>query len=141
LDPSNPALHSSHGAYFLAERTLAVEKNHPAQGLSGFFRFGVASKDIHQSDWTGSSGLRYHGMITNRGDDITGIAVTVSHASDKYRLLNNSQGSQTDVEATYRAQIYPWLALQPSLLYISNPNMDAALESAWVVGARLEVVF
>jgi len=141
LDPANTSLYSSQGAYFLAERTLAVEKDHPAQGLSGFVRFGVASKDIHQSDWTGSLGVRYHGMIANRDDDIAGMAVTISHASTKYRFLNNAASSQIDAEATYRAQISPWLALQPSLQYISNPNMDAALEDVWLVGVRLEVVF
>jgi porin len=141
LDPANTSLHPSQGAYFLAERTLAVEKDHPAQGLSGFVRFGMANKDINQSDWTGSLGLRYHGMIANRDDDIAGIAVTVSHASNKYRFLNNAESSQTDVEATYRAQIYPWLALQPTLQYIANPNMDAALGNSWVVGTRLEVTF
>lgn len=140
-DPANPSLHPSQGAYFLTERTLAVEKDHPAQGLSGFIRFGMASKGIHQSDWTGSLGLRDHGMIANRDEDIAGIAVTVSHASDKYRLLNNAESSQTDVEATYRAQINPWLALQPSLQYVSNPNMDAELGNAWVAGVRLEVMF
>ena len=56
LDPANPALHPSQGVYFLAGCTLAVEKGHPAQGLSGFVRFGTASKDIHQSDWMGSLG-------------------------------------------------------------------------------------
>jgi porin len=138
-DPVNPALHSSQGVYFLAERTLAVEKNHPAQGLAGFVRFGTASKDIHQADWTGSLGLRYHGLIANRDEDIAGIAVTVSHASEKYRLLSNAESAQTAVEATYRAQVYPWLALQPTLQYIANPNMDKALGNAWVVGARFEL--
>lgn len=137
----SPVRRVSQGAYLLAERTLLVAKHHPARGLSGFIRFGTASPDIHQADWTGSLGLRYHGLIANRGDDITGIAVTVSHASEKYRRLNNSESSQTGVEATYRAQINPWLALQPSLQYISNPNMDAALEDAWVAGVRLEVAF
>ena len=141
LDPANPAMYPSQGAYFLAERTLTVEKNHPAPGLSGFIRFGTASKDIHQADWTGSMGLRYHGMIADRDNDIAGVAVTVSHASDKYRYLHNAERSQTAVEATYRAQINPWFALQPTLQYIANPNMDAALGNACVVGARLEVVF
>ncbi len=145
LDPTavdafgNPLRHVSQGIYFLAERTLAVEKNHPAQGLAGFIRFGTASKDIHQADWTGSFGLRYHGLFSGRDNDISGVAVTFNHASDKYRLLNNSEGSQTNVEATYRAQINPWLALQPSMQFITNPNMDATVGNAWVVGARLEV--
>jgi porin len=141
LDPSNPSLYLSQGVYFLAERTLVVEKDHPSQGLSGFIRLGTASKDIHQADWTGSLGLRYHGMFTNRDDDIAGIAITVSHASEKYRLLHDAESHQTNFEATYRSQINPWLALQPSLQYIADPNMDAALGNVWLVGARLEIVF
>lgn len=141
LDPASQSFHPSHGAYFLAERTLTVEKNHPASRLAGFIRFGTASKDIHQADWTGSMGLRYRGMIADRDNDIAGVAVTVSHASDKYRYLHNAESSQTAVEATYRAQINPWFALQPTLQYIANPNMDAALGNACVVGARLEVAF
>jgi porin len=140
LDPSNPSLYPTQGIYFLAERTLAVEKGHPAQGLSGFVRFGMVNINIYQSDWTGSIGLRYHGMIANRDDDIAGMAVTVSHASDKYRLLHNAESRQTDVEMTYRVKLNPWLALQPTFQYVSNPNMDSAFGNAWVVGARLEVV-
>ena len=145
LDPAavdafgNPLRRVSQGAYFLAERTLLVEKDHPSQGLSGFVRFGTASRDIHQADWTGSLGLRYHGMIAGRDDDIAGIAVTVNHASGKYRLLNSSDVSETDVEATYRAQIKPWLALQPTLQYILNPNMDPLQKNAWVMGVRVEI--
>lgn len=134
-----PIRRVSQGVYFLSDRTLSVEKDHPSQGLSGFVRFGTASRDIHQADWTGSLGLRYHGLFFGRDNDIAGVAVTFNHASDKYRLLNNAESSQTNFEATYRAQINPWFALQPSLQYIANPNMNAALENAWVVGTRLEV--
>jgi len=134
----NPVRRVSQGIYFLAERTLSVEKDHPSQGLSGFVRFGTASRDIHQADWTGSLGLRYHGLVFGRDDDIAGIAITVNHASDKYRLINNAKSSQTNMEATYRAQIKPWLALQPTLQCIFNPNMDTILKNAWVLGMRLE---
>ncbi|TAN75840.1 MAG: hypothetical protein EPN14_08290, partial [Gallionella sp.] len=137
----NPVRRPNQGAYFLAERTLSVESNRPSQGLSGFVRFGTASRDIHQADWTGSIGLRYHGLIPGRDDDIAGMAVTVNHAGDKYRRITPGPSRETDVEATYRAQINPWLALQPVLQYISNPNMDAALGNVWIIGARLEVAF
>lgn len=133
--------HPSQGVYFLAERTLMTESGHPSQGLSGFIRFGTATRDVHQSDWTGSLGLRYHGLIAGRDDDIAGIAVTINHASDKYRTLNNADSSETDVEISYRAQIRPWLALQPTVQYIRNPNMDPALQNVWVVGARAEISF
>ncbi|MDP1996345.1 MAG: carbohydrate porin, partial [Gallionella sp.] len=147
LDPAavdafgNPIRRVSQGVYFLAERALMVEKDHPSQGLSGFVRFGTASRDIHQADWTGSLGLRYHGLFPGRDDDIAGVAITVNHASDKYRRLNNADSSQTSVEATYRAQLNPWFALLPTLHYFHNPNMDPALKNAWVIGARAEINF
>lgn len=137
----NPLRRISQGAYFLAERTLHAENDHPAQGLSGFVRFGTASPDIHQADWTGSLGLRYQGLIDGRDDDIAGIAVTINHASNKYRLINSSDNSEINVEATYRAQIKPWLALQPTVQYISNPNMDPTLQDAWIAGIRTEINF
>ena len=137
----NPLRHSSQGAYFLAERTLMSEKDSPSQGLSGFIRFGTASKDVHQADWTGSLGLRYRGLIAGRDDDIAGVAITVNHASDKYRRLNNADSSQTSLEATYRAQLNPWFALLPTLQYIHNPNMDSALKNAWIAGVRAEINF
>lgn len=137
----NPLRRISKGAYFLAERTLMVKKDHPSQGLSGFVRFGTASRDIHQADWTGSLGLHYHGLIDGRDDDIAGIAVTLNHASDKYRLINSSDSSETNMEATYRAQIKPWLSLQPAVQYVRNPNMDTTQQNAWVTGIRTEINF
>jgi len=137
----NPLRRRNQGAYFLAERTLMVEKEHPSQGLSGFVRFGVANKDIHQSDWTGSVGLHYYGLIAGRDDDIAAIGVTVSHASDAYQRINASLGSETSMEATYRAQVTPWLALQPTLQYVHQPNMNPATKNAWVAGIRIEAAF
>jgi porin len=139
LDPFNPLLHPSQGAYFLAERTLMNEKDHLAQGLSGFVRYGVASKDIHQSDWTGSLGLRYHGLINGRDDDIAAIGVTVSHASDTYQRVNASLSTETSVEATYRMQVKPWFALQPTLQFVNHPNMNPAGKDVWIIGARAEI--
>lgn len=129
------------GAYIIAERTLIAEQGNPGQGLAGFIRFGVVNKDVYQADWSGSLGLNYQGLFDGRDDDAAGIAVTTSHASSKYRQLNASKSAETVVELTYRAQMRPWLALQPTLQYIGNPNMDPALKDAWVVGARAEINF
>lgn len=130
-----------HGYYFLAERTLHTEQDDPAQGLSGFVRFGSVNKDVYQADWSGSLGLRYQGIFEGRDDDVAGIAVTTSHASSKYRQVNASDASETVVEISYRAQFQPWLAMQPIVQHIFNPNMDATLGDAWVAGLRLEVAF
>ena len=137
----NPLRRTDQGFYFLAERTLRAEQNDSAQGLSGFVRFGTVNKDVYQADWSGSLGLTYQGLFDGRDDDTAGIAVTTSHASSKYRQLNASDSSETVVEITYRAQLQPWLSVQPVVQRIFNPNMDAALRDAWVAGMRLEVAF
>lgn len=141
LDPAVAAQHSDQGAYVIAERTLRPEQGDAAQGLSGFVRYGFVNKNVYQVDWSGSIGLNYLGLFDGRDEDAAGIAVTTSHVSSKYRLLNGSLSSETVVELTYRAQLQSWLAIQPSLQYIANPNMDPALKDAWVIGARIEVAF
>jgi len=137
----NPLRRTDQGFYFLAERTLHAEQNDPAQGLSGFVRFGTASQDVYQADWSGSLGLHYQGLFDGRDDDTAGIAVTTSHASGKFRQLGVSDSSETMVEITYRAQLRPWLSVQPMVQRIFNPNMDAALRDAWVAGVRLDAAF
>ena len=137
----NPLRRTDQGFYFLSERTLRAERDDPAQGLSGFVRFGAVSKDVYQADWSGSLGLRYQGLIDGRDGDIAGIALTTSHASGKYRQLNASDSSETVFEITYRAQLQPWLAVQPMVQRVFHPNMDMALQDAWVVGMRLEAAF
>lgn len=137
----NPLRRTDQGFYFLAERTLRAEQDDPTQGLSGFIRFGTVNKDVYQADWSGSLGLTYQGLFDGRDDDTAGIAVTTSHAGSKYRQLNASDSSETVVEITYRAQLQPWLSVQPMVQRIFNPNMDANLRDAWVAGMRLEVAF
>ena len=133
--------HHNQGAYVLAERTLYLEPGQHVQGLAGFVRFGVASDAVNQADWTGSLGLRYHGLIPGRDDDIAGLAVTVNHAGDRYRVANGSERQETDVEATYRIQATPYFAVQPTVQLIVNPSMDFTIKNAWVVGTRFEVEF
>lgn len=137
----NPVQRIDQGFYVLAERTLFAEQGNAGQGLSGFVRFGTANKDVYQADWSGSLGLNYQGLFDGRDDDAAGIAVTTSHASAKYRLANAAESSETVVELTYRAQLQSWLAVQPMVQRIFNPNMDGAIRDAWVVGARLEAAF
>lgn len=137
----NPVQRINQGFYVLAERTLFAEQGNAGQGLSGFVRFGTVNKDVYQVDWSGSLGLNYQGLFDGRDDDAAGVAVTTSHASAKYRLANAAESSETVVELTYRAQLQSWLAVQPVVQRIFNPNMDATVRDAWVVGARLEVAF
>lgn len=137
----NPVRRRSHGAYVLAERMLYAEQGSSSQGLAGFVRFGTAPEHIHQADWTASVGLRYRGLFSGRDKDVAGVAVTVNHASGNYCSLTNAASNETDVEVTYRAQITPWLALQPTLQYIVRPGMDSTLKNAAVIGLGTVLAF
>jgi len=130
---------TNRGYYLLAERTLMTEQGSEEQGLSGFVRYGVVNKDVYQSDWSASVGLHYVGMIDGRDDDEAGIAITSSHASEKYRQLTGSDSSEMVIEITCRTPLRPWLAVQPSLQRIINPGMDKSLKDATVVGVRVEM--
>lgn len=136
---ARPLQRPDRGAYFLAERMLYAEPIDTGQGLSGFVRFGFANGDIYQSDWSGSVGLNYLGLIEGRHDDQAGIAVSTSHASAKYRQLNTSDAHETVLELTYRAQWRPWLSLQPDVQYVINPGMDPLMRNGWVAGMRIEI--
>lgn len=101
----NPLRHPDQGFYFLAERTLRTEHNDPAQGLSGFVRFGTVNQVVYQADWSGSIGLRYRGLFDGRDDDIAGVAVATSHASGKFRRINASDSFETVIEVTYHMRM------------------------------------
>jgi len=125
----------------IAERSLFSEAAQPSQGLSGFLRFGRSSEKVNQIDWSGSLGLRYRGLVAGRDDDVAGVAVTVNHNGKIYRQANNADHQEVNYEATYRAQLKPYFALQPSFQYITNPSMDKGLKNVTVLGVRTEITF
>ena len=133
--------HRSHGVYVIAERSLFAGSAQPSQGLAGFVRFGRSTEKVNQIDWSGSLGLRYHGLISGRDDDVAGVAVTVNHNGKNYRQANNAEHQEVNYEATYRVQLKPYFAIQPSLQYITNPSMDKGIKNVTVLGLRTEITF
>jgi porin len=133
--------HKSQGFYALAEQTLFHENGSKTQGLAGFARFGVASEKVNAIDWTGAVGLRYRGLIAGRDDDVAGIAATLSHASTGFRSTGDFDSHETIYEITYRAQVKPWLTVQPLAQAIINPGFDPNVKNAYVIGARVAIEF
>jgi porin len=131
----------SMGWYLLAERAISAEKDNPTNGLSGFVRFGTATAGINQTDWSGSLGVSYLGLLDQRDDDVAALGLTVTHASDNYRSINLSERHESMLEASYKYQMKPWMSVQTSLQRIVHPNMDSLLKDAWVLSARFEVLF
>lgn len=144
VDGAGKALrrNDNRGVYFLAEQSLYHEAD-DAQGLAAFLRYGVANADINRLDRSLYLGAVYTGLLPGREADQLGLSLGVAHNGSKYRQSQLSadtpaQESETGMELTYRAQITPWLAVQPDIQYIVHPNTDPQLRNATVLGVRFE---
>ncbi len=131
------------GFYLMAEKNLFTE-NANGEGLGAFAEIGVADKSRNQVGSYWSVGFHYVGLIPNRSSDILGIMVANARNGSDYMAFSKAAGesvdhSETAIELTYRAEVLPWLILQPDAQYVINPGMDPSLDNALVVGVRVEV--
>ena len=51
----------------------------------------------------------------------------------------NVSSHETAIELFYKAQLSPWMMLQPDLQFIANPGGDG--RDAFVFGLRMELLF
>jgi len=134
---------SSMGGYALAERPLARWR---ARRLDGFARVGFADPKIEQISASYSAGLVLRGPVFGFEDEALGVAVTVAQNGRQFRRAQAALGAaverrETALELTYRAQVTPWLAVQPDVQYVINPGADPALKNALVAGLRFEIAW
>jgi len=126
------------GTYVRAEVPL-IERS--GRKVDAFARLGTASGRYNMFDRFASGGLKFSGWIPGREEDEFGIAVAAAFTSDSWRAATGASSSEVAVEATYRAQVAPWLAVQPNIHYIHRPSADRAIADALVIGLRAEVSF
>jgi len=132
----------SWGVYALAERTVLWEDVDPSQGLSAFARAGIADDEANLFDAYVGGGLVYRGLVPERDADRLGLAVAAARLGEEYRRGALLAGEDLDrwevaLELTYRADLAPWLSIQPVLQYVIDPAGAADLDDATVVGVRL----
>lgn len=132
------------GFYGFADFNLYQEAGDPAQGLTGWVRYGVADDDVNPLESYGGLGVVYTGLIPGRPGDQLGLALSVARNGDPYLEAAALGGdaldrNETNMELTYRGAVTDWLTLQPSLQYVRNPGNDPALDDAFVVGLRFEM--
>ncbi|MBL0915833.1 MAG: carbohydrate porin [Sphingopyxis sp.] len=109
--------------------------------LDAFFRLGKAAGRFNMFEAFASTGLKFSGWVPGRDEDEFGIALAAAFTSNSYRTATGAGQSEVAIEATYRAPITSWLAVQPSLHYIRNPSADPAIQDAIVIGLRAEASF
>jgi porin len=134
------------GAYGRLERAITRERRDDAQGLSGWVRAGWARPSVNVFDRYTGGGLVYTGALPGRAADALGVAVAVAHVGSGYfreRVANGlaSDWNEVAIELTYRAELAPWLAVQPDAQYIQHPGLDPEVADAITLGARVELDF
>jgi porin len=129
------------GAYAFADvQVHQWEGSHP-RSLSAFLRYGVADPRVHHFGSYLGSGIVLTGAL--REDDQLGLAMARAINGRDYRSSLALQGmpsnaAETNLELTWRVPLRKWLAIQPDVQYVFNPNTDPTLRDALVVGIRVE---
>lgn len=126
------------GTYIRAELPL-VERS--GRKVDGFVRLGTASGRYNMFDHFWGGGLKFSGWVPGREGDEFGIAFAAAFTSDSWRAAEGGAASEVAIEASYRAQVAPWLAVQPNVHYIRRPSADRDIPAALVVGLRAEASF
>lgn len=131
------------GAYLLAEQSVYREADDAAQGVNVFARYGVANSDINRFAGYLHVGAVYTGLIPGRDRDQLGFSLGIARNGHPYRQAQANEGLATEhseegMELAYRAQLTPWLAIQPDVQYIIHPDTDPQRDDATVIGVRFE---
>jgi len=122
----------SDGVYLGGEQMLLKEGPEDAedqQGLGLFFQYAWANRS-EASRYLGG-GLVYQGLLPCRDNDRIGGGVG--------HTVFRDDSTETNVELFYRAQIRPYLLIQPDLQYIASPS--GRYRDAFVYGLRFEIDF
>lgn len=126
------------GTYVRADIPL-VERS--TRKVDAFVRLGTAAGRYNMFDRFASGGLKFSGWVPGREEDELGIAVAAAFTSDSWRTVEGAAPFEVALEATYRAQVAPWLAVQPNIHYIHCPSADRAIPDSLVIGLRAEASF
>ncbi|MDX1636845.1 MAG: carbohydrate porin [Balneolaceae bacterium] len=139
------AMQRNRGLYVLGEYRLFREQGDEYQGLSGFFRYGIANEDINRLASYVGSGLVYTGLLKSRPRDQLGLAMALPFNSSEYETLQAVSSPLTptsyelNIEATYRLEVKNFSFVQLDLQYVVNPGMVERNGHALVVGTRMQL--
>jgi porin len=126
------------GSYLRVELPLADRQE---RRIDGFARVGSASGRFNMFSSFASMGLKFTGWFPDRMADEFGIAVAAAFTSRPYRVLAGAAPAEVAFEATYRAQLAPWLLVQPNVHYIRRPSANRRIDDALVIGIRTGISF
>lgn len=134
------------GIYALVEGNLWTGGTESPRSLDAYARFGTADDRINRFDSAWVIGAVATGPFPSRPQDLLGFAISEARNGDPYHEANALAGNKVDArefhyELTYRTQVTDWLALQPTLHYVMNPDTDPSRSDAFVIGLRFELTW
>ncbi len=144
-DFGNPLQHGRNfGIYGLGEYTVFRESGDDEQGLEVFGRWGYANPDFNPVEHFFSVGMVYTGLFPHRDQDKIGLGMTAAIHGNPFRQAQSQEGfattrTETNFELTYRAQLTPWLFVQPDLQLVLNPGINPEYSHALAGGVRVHV--
>ncbi|MEI8292705.1 MAG: carbohydrate porin [bacterium] len=147
---ANSTSSGNSGFYLLLDQMLLRENaaNDPKndQGLGFFGRTGFTPPDRNTINFFFDFGFTYKGLIPERDLDALGLAYGFAGLSPGERdSIQDSGGnaavSEMVLEATYQCVLTPWCVLQPDAQLIVNPGGNNSVPNAFVIGARVSLVF
>ena len=125
------------------------------QALSVFARAVITPQSNRNLiDYYFDAGFNAKGFVPTRDKDLFGVAIAYGHISNRARNADRDAGapvrsSEIALEASYKAEIAPWLHVQPFAQYIVRPgggdprpnNANRRIKNATIVGFRTVVDF
>ncbi len=127
----------NYGLYFIADQMLIPGKG--KGGLGAFIQVGGVPEDRNQVDFYIGGGFHYRGIIPTRENDILGLAMARASISGDLKDIEKRDSHETAVELTYRAQVLPWLAIQPGVQTIFNPGANSSLDNGIISILRFQI--
>lgn len=136
--------HRQHGGYLLGERTLMRLSEDGERYLTGFARYTWGDARSYELKNSLNLGVHVKGALAARPDDILGLAWTRAGTSSEFRQATRIYGdspthSESIWELTYRAQLTPYLAIQPNAQWVRNPGGTVGPNDAKLIGVRLDL--
>lgn len=122
------------GLYMSWQQTIWSGDKHSANtggGIRFFGQFSLSDADKNPSHWSLMAGLSATGIIPGRPADALGLAGGWTAFSGNQAIYQSvlpngdpgpAGGHETGLELFYKAQITPWLYVQPGFEWIGSPG-------------------
>lgn len=140
------------GMYWQADQMIYRENGTSDQGLTLWSATTYAPADLNQFPLFVDGGIIYKGLIPYRDQDVAAVGTSYGLWSNEIRRLEQDnmdyngstqhrQVYEMMFDFTYKAQITPWLYIQPDMQYILHPGGTGYIRDAYVIGFRTGVTF